>query len=48
MDEPRLKPKILIVDDKPQNLYAMEKLLEELKVEVLKAGSGFEARDLGL
>ena len=48
MDEPKLKPKILIVDDKPQNLYAMQKLLEELKVEVIKAGSGFEALDLVL
>ncbi len=48
MDESRLKPKILIVDDKPQNLYALEKLLKKLKVEVLKASSGFESLDLVL
>lgn len=40
------RPKILIVDDKHQNLYAMERLLRALDVEVMQADSG--ARALGL
>lgn len=35
--------KILIVDDKPANLVALEKLLKECDVEIIKAGSGTEA-----
>jgi len=43
MDESRLKPKILIVDDKPQNLYVLEQLLAKLPVEVIQATSGADA-----
>jgi DNA-binding response OmpR family regulator len=42
------KPKILIVDDKPQNLFALEKILRELPVEVFQATSGNEALALPL
>ena len=42
------KPKILIVDDKPQNLFALEKTLEKLDVAVFKAASGNEALALTL
>ena len=49
MTESQAKSKILIVDDKPQNLFALEKLLNQLEgVEVLQAGSGFEALELTL
>lgn len=41
-------PKILIVDDKPQNLYTLAQLLGKLDVEVIEAASGFEALDLTL
>jgi CheY-like chemotaxis protein/putative methionine-R-sulfoxide reductase with GAF domain len=41
-------PKILIVDDKPQNLFALEKLLQKLEVEVYKAETGNEALGLTL
>ncbi len=37
------KLKILIVDDKPENLYALEVILRDLDVELIKAGSGNEA-----
>lgn len=40
------KPKILIVDDKRENLYSLEKLLQKLDVSVFSAQSGNEA--LGL
>ena len=36
-------PKVLIVDDKPQNLFALEKILQKLDVGVFKAESGNEA-----
>jgi DNA-binding response OmpR family regulator len=42
------KPKILIVDDKPENLFALEKTLQKVDVEVLRASSGKEALDLVL
>lgn len=48
MDEVELSPKILIVDDKPQNLYALEKLLKVLQVEVIQTTSGAEALGLAL
>jgi two-component system, sensor histidine kinase and response regulator len=48
MNEYRSKPKILTVDDKPQNLYALEKLLTKLNVETIQATSGFEALSLTL
>jgi signal transduction histidine kinase/FixJ family two-component response regulator len=41
-------PKILIVDDRPENLYALEKLLKNLNVKVVQATSGAEALDLSL
>jgi two-component system, sensor histidine kinase len=37
-----MKPKILIVDDLPENLLALEKLLEDLDVEFVRAFSGNE------
>lgn len=42
------KPKILIVDDKPENLFALEKTLQKLDVRVLQAKSGNEALGLTL
>lgn len=42
------KPKILIVDDKPENLYTLDKLLKKLDVEVIQAVSGGEALNLTL
>lgn len=42
------KPKILIVDDKSQNLFALEKILQKLDVETYKALTGNEALDLVL
>ena len=41
-------PKILIVDDKPANLFAMEKVLGRLDVELYKAQGGNEALQLTL
>jgi C4-dicarboxylate-specific signal transduction histidine kinase len=41
-----MKQKILIVDDRPANLLAMERLLKPVKSEIIKANSGEEA--LGL
>ena len=37
------KPKILIVDDREENLFSLELLLEEIDCEVIKASSGNEA-----
>ncbi|HSH67577.1 MAG TPA: ATP-binding protein [Bacteroidia bacterium] len=37
------RPKILIVDDKPENLVALEVVLADLDVELIKATSGNEA-----
>jgi signal transduction histidine kinase len=42
------KPKILIVDDKPENLYALDQLLKQLDVEVIQSLSGAEALNLAL
>ncbi len=41
-------PKVLVVDDKPENLLAMGKLLKPLNIEVIKAASGEEALGLVL
>ncbi len=43
MVQSRMVPKILIVDDNPENLFALDKLLETLDTEVIKASSGNEA-----
>ena len=48
MTDPRLRPKILIVDDKPQNLYALKRILKKLAAEVIQTTSGFEALSLTL
>jgi DNA-binding response OmpR family regulator len=42
------KPKILIVDDKPENLFALEKILPKITVDVFQASSGNEALGLVL
>ncbi|MGC1378010.1 MAG: response regulator [Anaerolineales bacterium] len=42
------KPKILIVDDKEQNLFALEQTLKNLPVDVLQATSGNDALTLVL
>jgi signal transduction histidine kinase len=36
-------PKILIVDDKPNNLYALRRVLESLTIEIIEANSGQDA-----
>jgi two-component system sensor histidine kinase/response regulator len=41
-------PKILIVDDKPENLFTLDMLLQRLNVEVIQATSGFDALRLTL
>lgn len=48
MTEPGLRPKILIVDDRPQNLFALEKLLTTLDADIIQAASGVEALGLTL
>ena len=40
--------KILLVDDKPANLFALEKILSKLDVELFKAQSGNKALELTL
>lgn len=47
MPNPTL-PKVLIVDDKPENLYTLRKSLASLAVEVMEAESGFKAMELAL
>jgi len=37
------KPKILLVDDRPENLVALEKILADMDLELIKASSGNEA-----
>jgi CheY-like chemotaxis protein len=39
----RSTPKVLLVDDRPDNLLALEAVLESLEVELVMAGSGAEA-----
>ena len=43
MSQDKMKPKILIVDDKPENLFALEALLGQLDVELVQETSGAEA-----
>jgi signal transduction histidine kinase len=42
------KPKILIVDDKPENLFALEKTLQKLDAQVMRTTSGNDALALTL
>lgn len=42
------RPRLLIVDDRPENLYVLEKLLSRLDVAVKKALSGYEALNYAL
>ena len=42
------RPKILLVDDKPQNLYALEKILQKLDVDLFQTTSSMEALGLAL
>ncbi len=42
------RPQILIVDDRPENLYAMQRLLQKLEIGVFLAASGNEALGLVL
>jgi len=41
-------PKILLVDDRPENLFALEQVLKPLKAEIYRANSGQEALSLAL
>ena len=43
-----LRPNILIVDDRPENLYTLERLLQKLDVNVIQATSGAQALELSL
>jgi diguanylate cyclase (GGDEF)-like protein/PAS domain S-box-containing protein len=45
---PTTTPKLLVVDDLPENLFAMEKILKPLQAEVMTARSGNEALALTL
>lgn len=44
----KVKPKILMVDDKPENLLSLEKVLADFDVELIRANSGNEALKLTL
>jgi signal transduction histidine kinase len=46
--EPTARPKILIVDDRPENLFALQKILTSLDVDVFQASSGNDALGLAL
>ena len=43
MEETNYRPSILIVDDVPENLFVLQKILKKLDCEVIKASSGNEA-----
>jgi len=43
MDSDRFRPKILIVDDVPENLFALERIFCKLDAHVIRAASGNEA-----
>src|SRR5690606_30551368 len=42
------KPNVLLVDDKKENLFALETLLEELDLNILKTTSGYDALKIAL
>ncbi|MCP4348966.1 MAG: response regulator [Desulfobacterales bacterium] len=42
------RPKILIVDDRQENLFALEDILRETDAEIIKAANGNDALKLGL
>lgn len=44
----KTRPKILIVDDRVENLVALERILQDLAVETIRASSGNEALELSL
>ncbi|MBF0377199.1 MAG: response regulator [Desulfamplus sp.] len=46
MDDNLFKPKILIVDDIAENLFALERILGKIDAEIVKASSGNEALTL--
>jgi diguanylate cyclase (GGDEF)-like protein/PAS domain S-box-containing protein len=48
LSEPTSIPKLLVVDDLPENLFAMGKILKPLEAEILTAQSGNEALALTL
>ncbi len=48
IEKSQIKPNILLVDDRPENLVALERLLENLPVNLFKANSGNEALRLTL
>ena len=48
MNDTQSRPKILVVDDKPPNIYVLEKLLSTLDADVISATSGFQALELTL
>lgn len=48
MNQTSTKPKLLIVDDQPRNIFALEKVLQPLEVEILQATSGNQALSLTL
>ncbi|PHS29075.1 MAG: hybrid sensor histidine kinase/response regulator, partial [Alkaliphilus sp.] len=37
------RPMLLIVDDEPNNLHAMKRILEPMEVDIVEAASGQEA-----
>jgi diguanylate cyclase len=43
-----IKPRVLIVDDRPENLLALERLLDDMPLETVRANSGNEALKLML
>jgi len=45
---PTSRPKILIVDDRPENLFTLQKILRALDVDVFQASTGNEALGLAL
>ena len=44
----RERPKLLLVDDRPENIYAMSKVIADLGAEIITAHSGLEALSMVL